>query len=48
MLGKSRLLLPPAGCYVDQEGAEKRMVWKLGKGFLRMEGTEWSGTFDAW
>jgi hypothetical protein len=45
MLSKRLLTRIPAAGYIDDEGASKIMVWKLGKDFLRREGKDWKKSF---
>ncbi|MCR6656022.1 MAG: hypothetical protein NVV63_09425 [Opitutus sp.] len=46
MLGKKPLKLVPAAGYIDGErDAEKMMIWKLGRDFLRREGKDWRKSF---
>lgn len=47
MLGKSlakTVILPAAG-YVDAEGGNKLLLWKLGGEFMRLQGHQWSKSF---
>lgn len=45
MIGKSLIRTIPAAAYIDDEGATKMMVWKLGQEFLRLEGRDWEKSF---
>ena len=45
MIGKSYIQMVPAGAYIDGDGSDKIMVWKLGKEFLRLEGRDWKKSF---
>ena len=45
MLGKHSLSLVPAGGYVDGDGSNKSMIWKLDRGFLAMQGKQWRKSF---
>ena len=46
MLGKKTLKITPAAGYIDGDRrAEKMMIWKLGRDFLRREGKDWRKSF---
>jgi len=45
MLGKSLLKMVPAGGYIDDEAGQKKLVWKLGKEFLSLEGKYWERNY---
>jgi hypothetical protein len=51
MIGKSITRIPPAGGYIDDDGAThtdgsaKIMVWKLGSEFFREKGKSWTESF---
>ena len=45
MLSKRFLTRIPAAGYINDDGASKMMVWKLGREFLRREGSDWKKSF---
>jgi hypothetical protein len=44
MIAKRSSMVPGAG-YIDGEGQNKVMIWKLGRDFLDLEGKEWKRSF---
>ena len=44
-VGKFSFRSVPAAAYIDGEGAGKILIWKLGKDFMRGEGSDWKKSF---
>jgi hypothetical protein len=44
-IGKYSFRSVPAAGYIDGEDASRVLVWKLGKDFLALEGTDWRKSF---
>ncbi len=44
-IGKYLFRAVPAAGYIDGEDASRVLIWKLGKGFLALEGKDWRKSF---
>jgi hypothetical protein len=44
-LGKYSFRAVPAAAYIDGEGANRVIIWQLGKSFLKGEGRDWRKSF---